>query len=132
MAERRLEPRLLCADLIDVFWTDDGGCQRTARANLEDISLSGACVQLDTPVPHETLLRIAHPKHEMEGRVRYCIFRETGYFIGVQFVPGTRWSQRQFRPKHLLDPRRPLGLTLRRTLAKGNGNAAKSASESES
>ncbi len=114
MGERRLEPRMLCADLIDVRWTDRSGRGRKALANLEDISLSGACLQMDTPVPHNTMVRIAHPKIELEGRVRYCIFRETGYFIGVQFEPGCKWRQQKFRPKHLLDPRQLVERTLKR------------------
>jgi hypothetical protein len=105
---------MLCADLIDVHWQDPSGHIRTALANLEDISLSGACLQLDHPVPRETLLRIAHPKSELQGRVRYCVYRDTGYFVGVQFEPGSRWSRRRFRPKHLLDPRRLVALTPRR------------------
>jgi hypothetical protein len=114
MLDRRLETRMLCADLIEVFWNDKSGRTRTALANLEDISLSGACLQLDHPVPRETLLKIAHPKTELQGRVRYCVFRETGYFVGVQFEPGFRWSRRQFRPKHLLDPRRLVALSAKR------------------
>jgi hypothetical protein len=114
MLDRRLETRMLCADLIDVHWQDPSGHTRTALANLEDISLSGACLQLDHPVPRETLLRIAHPKSELQGRVRYCVYRDTGYFVGVQFEPGSRWSRRRFRPKHLLDPRRLVALTPRR------------------
>jgi hypothetical protein len=122
MTERRLEPRLLCADLIDVCWIDASGAARRAQANLEDISRSGACLQLETPVPRETLVRIAHPKQELSGRVRYCIFRDIGYFLGVEFEPGMKWKQQRFRPKHLLDPRRLLGLTLRTALARHNGD----------
>jgi hypothetical protein len=114
MLERRLEPRLLCADLINVHWKDKSGRPRKALANLEDISLSGMCLQLDTPVPRETLLRILHPKSRFEGRVRYCVYRDIGYFLGVQFEPGFRWSQRRFRPKHLLDPRDLLTASLKR------------------
>jgi len=118
MQERRLEARLLCADLIDVHWTDKSGRNRTALANLEDISKTGACLQLDMPVPHETVLRMAHPKTELEGRVRYCVFRETGYFLGVEFEPGSRWTRRCFRPKHLLDPRRLVALSVKRAVKK--------------
>jgi hypothetical protein len=114
MVERRLEPRLLCADLIDVHWKDKQGRLRKAIANLEDISLSGMCLQMETPVPHETLLRIAHTKSQFQARVRYCVFRETGFFVGVQFEPGFRWSVRRFRPKHLLDPRDLLTLSMKR------------------
>ncbi len=105
MPDRRLEPRLLCADLVNVQWTDETGQARTVLANLEDISLSGACLQLDTPIPQETVLRLMHRKLDMRARVRYCVFRDTGYFLGVKFEPGFQWSRRLFRPKHMLDPR---------------------------
>lgn len=96
---------MLCADLIDVHWKDGNGRLRKATANLEDISLSGMCLQMETPVPRQTVLRIAHSKSRFQARVCYCVYRETGYFVGVQFEPGFRWSLRRFRPKHLLDPR---------------------------
>jgi len=75
-------------------------------ANLEDISLSGACLQMDLAIPQRTSLRITYPKGELAGRVCYCVFREIGYFVGVEFDPGCRWSQLSFEPLHLLDPRR--------------------------
>jgi hypothetical protein len=121
MQERRAEPRMLCADLIDVHWTDESGRQRHLLANLEDISHSGACLQLDTPIPEETLLRLNHPKLEVVGRVRYCVFRETGYFLGIRFEPGFEWSRRRFRPKHLLDPRRLCGLPAKKPPSRALG-----------
>ncbi len=74
MKDRRLEPRMLCADLIGVHWTDRSGESKLALANLEDISNSGACLQLDAPVPAETVVRLEHADVELEGRVRYCVF----------------------------------------------------------
>jgi hypothetical protein len=109
MEDRRFEPRLLCADLIDVWWVDHSGRKHKSLANLEDISNSGACLQVDAPVPSETLLHIEHPKATFEGLVRYCVYRETGYFIGVHFEAGFRWDRQRFRPKHLFDPRTLLG-----------------------
>jgi hypothetical protein len=97
---------MLCADLVDVQWSDKTGKVRRAIANLEDISISGACVQVDRPIPLQTTLRISYPKGELQGRVCYCVYREIGYFLGIEFEPGFRWSLRQFRPQHLLDPRR--------------------------
>ena len=108
MQNRRAEPRMLCAELVDVVWKDKSGRTRRAVANLEDISLSGACLQVDGPVPLQTKLRILYPKGELRGHVCYCVYREVGYFVGVEFEPGFRWSLRQFRPQHLLDPRRML------------------------
>ncbi len=100
---------MLCADLVDVQWKDQSGRTRRGVANLEDISLSGACLQVDRPVPQGTALRMSYPNGELLGVVKYCVFREIGYFLGVEFDPGSRWSQRHFRPQHLLDPRRLVG-----------------------
>jgi hypothetical protein len=97
---------MLCADLVDVRWKDKAGRTRRTVANLEDISLSGACVQVDLPIPLQTTIQISYPNGELQGRVCYCIYREIGYFLGVEFEAGFRWSQRHFRPQHLLDPRR--------------------------
>ena len=120
MQNRRAEPRMLCADLVDVQWSDRGGKVRRTIANLEDISISGACVQVDKPIPLQTTLRISYPKGELQGRVCYCVYREIGYFLGVEFEPGFRWSLRQFRPQHLLDPRRLVAKAVSRIVRQPN------------
>ena len=111
MLNRRVEPRMLCADLVDISWKDPSGHTRRGVANLEDISLSGACLQVDRPVLLGADLRITYPNGELLGIVKYCVFREIGYFLGVEFHPGNQWSQRNFRPQHMLDPRRLLSKT---------------------
>jgi hypothetical protein len=58
MTERRAERRIMCADMVDVQWKDDTGRKNTSTALLEDISPSGACVQLDMPVPLGTIVEI--------------------------------------------------------------------------
>lgn len=68
MLDRRIEPRLLCADLVDVKWKDQTGRTRRSVANLEDISLSGACLQVDRPVPLGTNFRIGYPSGELVGK----------------------------------------------------------------
>lgn len=106
MMERRVEPRMLCADLVDIRWRDQAGRLRRGVANLEDISISGACLQMDRPIALGTVFQISYPNGELTGKIKYCIFREIGYFLGVEFDPGSRWTERQFKPQHLLDPRR--------------------------
>ena len=106
MQDRRTEPRLLCADLIEIEWKDKNGRRRRSVANLEDISLSGACLQMDIAIPLQTKVTISYANGDLVGVVKYCVYREIGYFVGVQFNEGVRWSQRQFRPMHLFDPRR--------------------------
>jgi hypothetical protein len=119
MMDRRIEPRLLCADLVDVQWKDQTGRVRRSVANLEDISLSGACLQVDRPVPLGTPYRITYPKGVLVGKVKYCVFREIGYFLGIEFEAGSRWSRNDFRPQHLLDPRHLINRTTDRLTGDG-------------
>ena len=106
MHDRRNNPRMLCADLVRIKWIDKGGKTHDTVANLEDISVNGACIQMEMNVPLETVINITHPKGELVGTVKYCQYREIGYFLGIEFQEGRKWSMRHFRPQHLLDPRR--------------------------
>lgn len=103
--ERRAEPRLWCSDLVQVWWKDTGRWKRKGFAVLEDISRSGACMQLEAPLPSSSLVRIKHPEWKVEGEVRYCVYRDDGYFVGVRLAQPFEWDEKRFRPKHLLDPR---------------------------
>lgn len=105
MVERRVETRMLCSELVEVHWEDAQGRRRKAVANLEDISAGGLCLQMDGPIRLHTVVRICHPKGEFRGIVRYCLYREIGYFLGVQFLPGSAWSPEEFQPQYLLDLR---------------------------
>lgn len=97
---------MLCADLVKIEWRDKAGANHIAVANLEDISLSGACLQMEEDVPLQCVVTITHERGDLQGRVRYCVFKDIGYFLGVEFDPGYRWTAKQFKPMHLLDPRR--------------------------
>jgi hypothetical protein len=101
---------MLCADMVDTCWKDQGGHKQRVTALLEDICSSGACLQFEIPVPLGTEIRWQSPKQEFKGRVRYCIYREIGYFVGVEFTGPMRWSQNTYKPQHLLD----LGTLLKR------------------
>jgi hypothetical protein len=103
MQERRSEIRMLCADMVEVCWKDHAGRTRKATGLLEDISASGACLQMETAVPLEAEIHWKSPQHAFAGHVRYCVFREIGYFVGVEFEPESRWSKKTYRPQHLLD-----------------------------
>ena len=103
MQERRSEVRMLCADLVRVCWKDLRGKRHRASALLEDISLSGVCLQTETPLPVGAQIHWRTPKQEFTGTVRYCEYREIGYFVGIKLDAGSKWSRRAFRPQHLLD-----------------------------
>jgi hypothetical protein len=96
----------MCADMAEVHWKTSSGKPRTATALLEDISASGACLQLETALAPGTEITWELPNRSFTGRVRYCEYREIGYFVGVEFAQGSRWSKRAYRPRHLLDLKR--------------------------
>lgn len=106
MSDRRIEPRMMCADLVDVQWRDARGREQKSVANLEDISTLGLCIQVDAEIPLRTMVHISVGKADYSGLVRYCVYREFGYFVGVEFERGVKWNARNFRPMHLFDPRR--------------------------
>ena len=114
MLDRRIETRMLCADLVDFHWKDSNGRKKRGVANLEDISLSGACLQVDRPVPLGSVVHISYPSGELKGVVKYSVFRDIGYFLGIEFEAGVRWSQNSYKPQHLLDPRRLMEQTIHR------------------
>ena len=105
MNERRIETRLLCADLVDVRWRDKSGRTQRVTASLEDISATGAGVQLERPLTLGTRVAVSHPNGALTGSVRYCLFNKLGYFVGLEFDPGCGWDPADYRPRHLLDPR---------------------------
>jgi len=94
---------MLCADMVKVSWKDALGKRRRTVGLLEDISESGACLQLENAVPKGAEIRWASPKQEFTGHVCYCVYREIGYFVGVEFQEGTHWSKGTYKPQHLLD-----------------------------
>ena len=102
MIERRGEIRFLCSDLIKI--RVEGPQSRDLTANLEDISASGACLQLEEPLPVDAPVCLLCPRCRLRGKVKYCVHNEIGYFIGVRFLAGQKWSRERYEPKHLLDP----------------------------
>ena len=85
MNERRSEVRMLCADMIDVRWKARLGGEQRIMAILEDISSSGACLQVEEPIPLGVEIHWDQSPQEFQGYVRYCVYREIGYFVGVEF-----------------------------------------------
>lgn len=117
MQERRIDSRLLCADLVETIWMDATGRPQRQVANLEDISLCGICLQTETQVATGTRITMSYGDGELIGTVRYCVLRDGGYFLGIQFEEGCRWSTQHFRPQHLVDPRELVEQAVRRHLA---------------
>jgi hypothetical protein len=121
MMKRRFEGRSLCAELVRVDWQVAGAVagavsversgvnSRTAEAVLEDISALGACVQVEESIPPgaaisiSTIAGLTDPIEttRFTGWVSYCVYRDYGYFVGIQFSNETKWSSGDFEPQHL-------------------------------
>ena len=104
-SDRRGGDRLLCAELVQMIWQDDMGRERRKIANLEDISLTGVCLQVEHPIAAGTPLAIQYGDGELLGTIRYCREQDTGYLLGVELAEGSRWSSQHYKPEHLLDPK---------------------------
>jgi len=114
MQNRREDNRLLCAELVELTWQDEAGRARRRVANLEDISLSGICLQVESPIPAGTAIAMHYGDGQLVGTIRYCRYQETGYFLGVELAEGCRWSSQHYRPEHLLDPSELVDQVMRR------------------
>ena len=75
MKDRRSEPRFMCADLVRVRIQDAAG-DREVIANLEDISASGACIQVEAATLEGADVEVICAKCRLKGKVRYCRFAQ--------------------------------------------------------
>jgi hypothetical protein len=92
----------MCADLLKVRLPDEAD-PKEFIANLEDISPSGACIQLEAALRGGANIEIVCSTCRLKGKVRYCRFVEIGYDVGVAFDERQSWSRERFEPKHLLE-----------------------------
>jgi hypothetical protein len=99
MNERRVEQRFMCSDLVTVQLENQGDMM---VANLEDISPSGACLEMQQAVPADVMMILNCAGCRFRGKVRYCVFNESGYQVGVNLLD-CKWSRQAYEPKHLLD-----------------------------
>jgi hypothetical protein len=105
MKQRRENDRNMCAELLTVRWTDENGDSRSEVATLEDISTTGACLHLELAISPDTEVSLHYPNGKFKGKVKYCTFLDIGYFLGIEFDKGCRWSKADFKPAHLLELR---------------------------
>jgi hypothetical protein len=92
----------MCADLVKVRIQDAAGA-REVIAHLEDISASGACIQLEAAALEGADVEMICAKCRLRGKVRYCRFAPLGYDVGIAFDERRAWSRKRFVPKHLLE-----------------------------
>ena len=101
--KQRRENRNLCAELLTIRWTDGAGDTRNEVGTLEDISETGACLHLENSIPLGSVVTLLYPEGEYLGKIKYCIYQEIGFVLGIEFDEGYRWSKSDFQPAHLLE-----------------------------
>ena len=102
MAEKRSEPRYMCSELVNILIRHEDQTVREAIANLEDISPSGAWVQLDEAVRLGADIEIVCATCRFKGKVRNCRFAGSLYDVGVAFDDPGAWDASRYEPAHLL------------------------------
>ena len=102
MAEKRSEPRYMCSELVSILIRHEDQTVQEAIANLEDISPSGACVQLDEAVRLGADIVIVCAACRFKGKVRNCRFAGSLYDVGVAFDDPGAWDASRYEPAHLL------------------------------
>lgn len=60
---------------------------------------------MEMPVSLGTQVELFYGSTMIPATVSYCEYREIGYYTGLTFEEGFRWSEHQFYPQHLLDTR---------------------------
>ena len=94
--------RNLCSELVFISRADRVGRQ-AMLGNLEEIGEWFAEILTDCAFPRSTAVRIVTKDHEIEGFVEDCKRdQQLGFFVKVRLSPRSRWSERWFTPKHLL------------------------------
>ena len=109
MVEKRCEPRYMCAELVNILICHEDQTVEEAIANLEDISPSGACVQLEKAVRLGTDIEIVCSTCRFKGKVRNCRYAGGGYDVGVAFDNSRAWDASRYEPAHLLPVETGLG-----------------------
>jgi hypothetical protein len=104
--ERRENKRLLCADLVQLTWSEASGKERREIVILENLSLAGVGVFMGVAIPEGATAQLLISELRLTGQVKHCKFRENGYVVGLELDADSKWAQesgREFLPEHLLD-----------------------------
>jgi hypothetical protein len=106
MWKRRIEDRKMCIDTIEVHWYDPEGNPQRSNAILVNVSVSGARLQLQAPVPQDVEIHWYRARLQLSfwGRVRYCVPQKNGYSVGVELDPVCKESENRIMRHENLSP----------------------------
>lgn len=102
MSQRITPLPYLCSELV-VIATRHRGRDSQVIGNLEAIGEWSLVVLTQAPLRRGTEISIKTNSHVMNGIVeRRTVEAQLGYYLEVRLKPESRWSERWFKPKHLL------------------------------
>lgn len=90
----RRENRQNCNAPVGIMWRDAAGDEKFMIAPMQDISKSGAGLEIVEPLPVRSFVTLRAGKLGLHGRasVRYCSSHGLKFRIGVEFTGGFRWQ----------------------------------------
>ena len=100
--DRRRSHRLLCSDLIRIYWKEENGGPQEVVAVLEDYSQAGASLFVGVPIPVGVRATLRSSREKIAVSVRYCVQAPNGYLTGISFEQAAP----DFLPSHTLNPDR--------------------------
>jgi hypothetical protein len=103
MIEQRSQLRLTDAEIVMIFWQENGD-QAFQLANMNDISSDGAGLIVDHPLPVGTPVIMSYGKDRLNAIVRHCSSLLDRHHIGVEFVDADKQSPIHFDPELLVRP----------------------------
>jgi hypothetical protein len=71
-----------------VHWRTDPGANTQASVFMDDLSISGARIHVNRPIPVRTRVDIVVRDKQLPATVRYCTRAKAEYVVGVEFHPG--------------------------------------------
>jgi PilZ domain-containing protein len=79
-----LETRKAMMAIASVTWEDEDETVHTARARIEDMSVSGARFRLKIPIRAGTKVEVSWCRDEFTGATRWCREEHGEYLVGLQ------------------------------------------------
>jgi hypothetical protein len=79
-----VETRKAMMAIASVTWEDEGETVHTARAKIEDMSVSGACFRLKIPIRAGAKVEVSWCRDKFTGITRWCREEHGDYLVGMQ------------------------------------------------
>lgn len=101
----RIIKRLLCSQRVSVSCAARDGWWQTIPANLEEIEEGSCLVLSEASISVGKKVRVCCGIHQLNGTVTASLHNDIlGFFVEVQFDSDSQWSERRFKPQHMLTP----------------------------